>query len=97
MPTPTTDQSVPPRHSRDFTRAAELTSEVMLDIEQCMNYQPWDEGQRSQGAVVRHAAINLVKAIVASAPPGPDRSSAIRHVRMAMMEANSAITHHGRF
>ena len=40
---------------------------------------------------------NAVKAIVAGAPPSPDRSAAIRKCREARMDANSAITHAGKY
>lgn len=49
------------------------------------------------GKKIREALANAVKAIVAGAPPSPDRSAAIRKCRDARMDANSAITHGGRY
>ena len=81
----------------DFTRATELTPEVELEIETAFNYQPWNDVKIAAGAKVRTALADAVKVIVANVPPSPDRSSAIRLIRQARMEANSAITHEGRY
>lgn len=42
-------------------------------------------------ADIRAAAQEFAKAIILHAPQSADRSSALRHVRNAMMEANAAI------
>ncbi len=81
----------------DFTRATELTPEVEKEIDVAFDYQPWDEQQIAAGARVRKALAEAVKVIVANVPPSPDRSSAIRMCRQARMEANSAITHRGKY
>ena len=81
----------------DFTRATELTPEVELEIEAAFNYQPWNDVKIAAGAKVRAALAEAVKVIVANVPSSPDRSSAIRLIRQARMEANSAITHEGRY
>jgi hypothetical protein len=81
----------------DFTRASELTPEVEAEIDRAFEYQPWDEEQRAKGKLVRIALADAVKAIIANVPPCPDRSAAIRKLREARMDANSGITHHGKY
>lgn len=85
------------RDRPDFTRAHGLTPEIEAEIEQAFNYQKWTPEQEQAGVAIRTALANAVKAIVAGAPPSPDRSAAIRKVREARMDANSAITHAGRY
>ncbi len=81
----------------DFTRATEVTTEVSLAIDDCFDYHAWTDVQTAAGANIRNALANAVKVIVANAPPSLDRSSAIRLIRQSRMEANSAITHAGRY
>lgn len=81
----------------DFTRANELTPEVEAEIDRCFTYLPWNERMVAAGVEVRTALANAVKAIVAAVPPCPDRSAAIRKLREARMDANSAITHSGKY
>ncbi len=81
----------------DFTRAKELTPEVSKAIDDAFLYHPWTPSQVQQGKVVVEALANAVKVIVANVPPGPDRSTAIRKIREARMDANSAITHNGKY
>lgn len=81
----------------DFTRARELTPEVEKAIEDAFEYHKWTDQQVLAGAAIRTALADAVKAIVAGAPPSPDRSAAIRKIREARMDANSAITHNGRY
>lgn len=81
----------------DFTRASELTPEVSAEIDRAFEYQPWDEAKRAKGKLVRNALADAVKVIVANVPPCPDRSAAIRKLRDARMDANSAITHDGKY
>jgi hypothetical protein len=81
----------------DFTRAAELTAEVQRAIEDAFEYHPWNSEQQDKGALVRAFLCDAVKAIVRHVPPGPDRSAAIRKIREARMDCNSAITHGGKY
>ena len=81
----------------DFTRATELTPEVEAAIDDAFEYHKWDDAQTEAGVEIRKACAAAVKAIIAGAPPCPDRSSAIRFIRLARMEANSAITHAGKY
>lgn len=81
----------------DFTRASQLTPDVADAIDDVFEYHAWDTDQVLQGSLVRNALAAAVKVIVANAPPCPDRSAAIRKLREARMDANSAITHRGRY
>jgi hypothetical protein len=81
----------------DFTRARELTTEVAEAIDEAFLYQPWTHKMTARGVAVRVALADAVKIIVANAPPCPDRTTAIRKIREARMDANSAITHNGRY
>ena len=81
----------------DFTRAISLSPEVESAIEDAFEYHKWDDAKVKQGAAVREALANAVKAIVQNVPPGPDRTVAIRKCREARMDANSAITHGGKY
>jgi hypothetical protein len=81
----------------DFTRATEATDEVRAAIADAFNYHPWDAAKVAQGDKVRVALAEAVAVIVANVPPGPDRTVAIRKIREARMDANSAITHGGKY
>ncbi len=81
----------------DFTRAKDLTPEVENAINDAFEYHPWTPGMVEAGKQVRAVLANAVKVIVAVVPPGPDRSAAIRKIREARMDANSAITHGGKY
>lgn len=81
----------------DFTRARTLTPEVSEAIDDAFEYHAWRDDQKDSGAIIRMALAAAVKAIVAHAPPSADRSAAIRKCREARMDANSAITHGGKY
>lgn len=81
----------------DFTRATELTPEVEAAVDDAFEYHKWTPEQVAAGANIRKALAAAVKAIIAGAPPSPDRSAAIRKCRDARMDANSAITHGGKY
>jgi len=81
----------------DFTRATELTPEVEKEIDDAFEYHKWTDAEVAAGSKIRKALADAVKAIVAGAPPCPDRSAAIRKCRDARMDANSAITHNGKY
>jgi len=81
----------------DFTRATTLTPEVEESIKDAFEYHKWTDEQVAKGSSVRQALVDAVRAIVHNVPPCPDRSAAIRKLREARMDANSAITHHGRY
>ncbi len=81
----------------DFTRATNLTPEVAAAIEDAFEYHKWTDAQVQAGTEIRRTLTEAVKAIVEGAPPSPDRSAAIRKIREARMDANSAITHGGKY
>ena len=81
----------------DIGRAAEMTPEVEAAINDMFEYHRWDNAKVEAGGKVREALSNAVKVIVANVPPGPDRSVAIRKLRDARMDCNSAITHGGKY
>lgn len=81
----------------DFTRASELTPEVEQAIDDAFEYHKWDDRQVSAGVEIREALAFAVKTIVQYAPPCPDRTTAIRKLREARMDCNSAITHGGKY
>jgi hypothetical protein len=87
----------PPRP--DFTRASRVVQGGETDkaIDDAFNYHPWTSEQEAKGVEVRLALATAVKVIVANVPPGPDRTTAIRKIREARMDANSAITHGGKY
>ena len=81
----------------DFTRAAELTIEVADQIKDAFEYHEWDAEKIAKGKAVKDALVTAVRTIVACVPPCPDRSAAIRKLREARMDCNSAITHSGKY
>lgn len=83
--------------SVDFTRATDLTPEVAAAIDDAFRYHTMDEAQINASALVREAMAAAVKILVQHVPPCADRSAAIRKLREARMDANSAITHAGKY
>lgn len=81
----------------EFIRATELTPEVEAAIDDAFDYHPWNEQQQAQGKDVRFALALAVKTIIKNVPPSADRTAAIRKLREARMDCNSAITHGGKF
>lgn len=84
-------------HSVDFTRATELNAEVVHQIEDAFEYHAWSPEMVDRGKAVRQALIRAIMVIIENVPPGPDRSVAIRKIREARMDSNSAITHNGKY
>lgn len=81
----------------NFTMAAGLTEEAKQEIAAAFQYHPWDSVQVEAGQWVRDVLAAAVEVIVDRVPPCPDRSAAIRKIREARMDCNSAITHHGKY
>jgi hypothetical protein len=81
----------------DFTRATEVTPEIEKSVEDAFIYHPWDDEKIAKGNAVRDILTQAVKVIINNVPPSPDRSAAIRKLREARMDANSAITHGGKY
>lgn len=77
--------------------ATERTPEIEALVDDMFEYHRWTDEQTAAGVKVRAALAEAVKVIIANVPPGPDRTVAIRKIREARMDANSAITHGGRY
>lgn len=67
------------------------------NVEDAFEYHKWTNDQILNGAEVRQALVYAVRTILRVVPSGPDRSVAIRKIREAWMDCNSAITHEGRY
>lgn len=80
----------------DFTRATELTPEVEQAIGDAFIHHPWSEDQIKKGNLIRAALVSAVREIIRSVPAGPDRTVAIRKIREARMDCNSAISFGGK-
>ena len=74
-----------------------LDEEVDATIEEMFTYKPWDDDQIESGKAVVEALMAAMRVIISNVPPSPDRSVAIRKIREARMDCNSAIAHKGRF
>ena len=81
----------------EINRATAVTADVDAAIEDMFQYHPWNEVQMAAGVAVRRALADAVKVIVTCVPAGPDRTVAIRKLREARMDCNSAITHEGKY
>ncbi len=81
----------------DPTRALEASPEVRQEIADMFIYHPWDAEKVKKGDKVRQILAEAVAVIIDNVPPSADRSSAIRMIRQARMECNSAITHNGKY
>lgn len=78
----------------DINRATSITDAEVAAI---FDYQPWTSEQVASGKVVREAHGEAFKAVIENVPPCPDRTVALRKIREARMDANSAITHGGKY
>ena len=81
----------------DITRATEVTEEVGKVVDDMFEYHAWNADQQVDGKQVRQALAEAVKTIIDHVPPSPDRTVAIRKLREARMDCNSAITHGGKY
>ncbi len=81
----------------DFTRATQDTPEVCAAIDDAFEYRQWYDAKIKAGVEIRYILAEAVKRIVKLVPPSPDRSAAIRKIREARMDCNSAITHNGKY
>ncbi len=84
----------------DLNRAAAVTDEVLDEIHQQFLYHEWDtwnKKKETKGTNVRDALIHATEVIIANVPPCSDRSTALRKIREARMDCNSAITHNGKY
>lgn len=76
----------------DVNKATSCSDE---DIKDVMSYHRWDEVMVAKGEKVRAAIGTALKVIIEVVPPSLDRDSAIRKLREARMDCNSAITFNG--
>ena len=81
----------------DVNRASELTSEIKKMVRDMFEYHPWAPEQEEKGKKVREVLMYAVEAIIENVPPCADRTVAIRKIREARMDVNSAISFGGRF
>jgi hypothetical protein len=81
----------------DFNKADKMTPEIEAAVRGAFDYQPWSMEMQIKGNLIREALANAVLVIVEQVPQGPDRTTAIRKIREAWMDCNSAITHGGKY
>lgn len=81
----------------DINRENTLTTEAAQAIDAMFEYHPMSEEKQARGLLVRKAAADLIKVIVANIPPSPDRTVAIRKIRESRMDCMSALTFDGRY
>jgi len=81
----------------ELNRATRATEDVKETISEMFAYLPWDEEKTARSKTVRYALENAVSVIIDNVPPAPDRTVAIRKIREARMDCNSAITHGGKY
>lgn len=75
-------------------QAKSITTEEVNDV---FEYHKWNEDQIKLGAGVREVLAQAFKVIIELVPPSADRSAALRKIREARMDCNSAITHNGKY
>ena len=81
----------------DLTRQLGLTEQVKDEIRNVFQYQPWGPDQAARAERVMESLALAVTTIIDCVPPSPDRSAAIRKLREARSDCNSAITHNGKY
>ena len=81
----------------NINQATGLSQEIDALVDDMFEYHKWTPEQVQQGQGVRSVLAQAVKTIIANVPPSPDRTAAIRKLREARMDCNSAITHAGKY
>lgn len=76
--------------------AGMVDDDIRREVHDMFQYHHWDDAKVVAGAAVRTALENAVLQIIEHVPACPDRTVAIRKIREARMDCNSAITHGGR-
>jgi hypothetical protein len=82
---------------QDISRASVLTEGVSKAVDDMFEYHAWTKEQSDAGKMVRDILCEATKVIIATVPPSADRSAAIRKIKEARMDCNSAITHDGKY
>lgn len=85
------------RYTPTDSTPVELVDDVLATVDDMFEYHKWDDKKIEAGGQVRAILAEAVKTILAVVPPSADRSAAIRKIREARMDCNSAITHDGKF
>lgn len=80
-----------------LNRATELTPAVNTAIHDLFWHHDLDENQYEAVRVIREALVAAIKEVIRVVRPCPDRSTAIRKIREARMDCNSAITFRGKY
>jgi hypothetical protein len=78
----------------NLSKATQIEEDEMKAV---MDYHPWDADKISKGNAVRAALSEALCVIIRCVPPSADRTTAIRKLREARMDCNSAITHDGAY
>lgn len=76
---------------------SELDDEIIATVDDMFEYHKWTDEQVLDSKEVREVLAHAVKVIIKNVPPSADRSAAIRKIREARMDCNSAITHGGKY
>jgi hypothetical protein len=80
-----------------INQASGHSGEIDQLVNRLFEYHPWDAAKTMHGVAVRVALADAVKVIIEHVPPSADRSAAIRKIREARMDCNSALTFDGRY
>jgi hypothetical protein len=83
--------------AKTWAWADKLTPDIEQAVDEAFDYTPWDAAKQARGAEVRFALASAVKTIIKNVPPCSDRTVAIRKIREARMDCNSALTHDGKY
>lgn len=78
----------------DINRGTDISDEEVADV---FDYHTWNDEQIAAGKEVRKALGEAFQVVIRKVPPSPDRTVALRKIREARMDANSAITHGGKY
>ena len=81
----------------DLMRATVVDDAVRAEVKSVFEYHPWDKEKIEKGRLVRAALEEAFLVVIANVPPCPDRTVALRKLREARMDCNSALTHDGRY
>lgn len=81
----------------DLNKVKDYDEEVDMELRNQFTYHPWTPDQLASGERIRDILIRASATIIANVPPCPDRSTALRKIREARMDCNSAITHNGKY
>lgn len=75
----------------------QVTSIDREDVNDIFEYHKWDDKMIEKGQRIRKVLAEAFAQIIENVPPCPDRTVALRKIREARMDCNSAITHNGKY